>query len=166
MGNKDQEEEKFDISVVKEQQGFDEKETVVQKIFWVLMTIFLIAGAAGAFGDGVLSKRQIEGTGFAIKYEKFARLETPTTLEIIVKHPKENIASIAIDNEYLKNIKIEKVIPQPESVIAQKDQTIFNIKTTENGLILFYLQPEHSGAYTLGINILEEAKKLTQFVYL
>lgn len=166
MSNKSEDEKILDIGIVKEEQGFDEKEIVFQKVFWVLMIAFLLSGGLGVFGDGGISKQNMESTAFTIEYERFARYETPTTLQVVVKNPTSSLTSISIDNEYLKKIKIEKVIPEPESVHAHSGISTFNFKVSENGLIIFYLEPQYSGSHTLEIDIMGERKNIAQFVYL
>ena len=132
----------------------------------MLIGLFLIAGALGAFGGGYLSKGRVEGVEFSVEYEKLVRVKTPNEMHIAVKRPQKGIATVAINNAYLRNVEIEKMVPRPATVRSLDGQSIFTFNTSENGLIIFYLQPQHAGSQNLEIDIGGEKRRLGQFVYL
>ncbi|HET6527945.1 MAG TPA: hypothetical protein VFG39_04265 [Balneolaceae bacterium] len=153
-----------DIQLVEERYGFVKKEWKVQRAFQVLMLLFLAAGLMGLFGKGVLSKKTISHEGLDIEYQQYVRVKTPTKLSIYLKNPLDTTV-ISFNSDYLRDVRIDQMMPQPIASGTENNRSFFTFNTTSAGLITFYIFPEHMGPLNLNLQIHKETKHLEQFVY-
>lgn len=154
-----------DISKTNEQYSFELKEYKVQKVFWVLITFFLVAGLLGVFGEGILSRVIIEEEDFQIEYERFMRDETPADFSVYITKSSGNSVTIAVGKDYIKKVKIQGVVPQPASVETRDERLIYTFNAAGNGLITFNIQPQYVGAVNLEIAVQGHTKHLNQYIF-
>lgn len=64
--------------------GFTRAERRVRRVGLLLLTIFAVGGALGAFGDGPLAHAVVRGDGVEINYERFGRSSAATAVTIAV----------------------------------------------------------------------------------
>lgn len=111
---------------------------VIQRIGWVLMLVFLLAAVLGFFGEGPLSKKQFHLGPIDVDYERFGRYEHE--MELKFQSTGENIGSVSMPQDYVKNFKLSKIVPEPEKQIAASGYINY-IFEGENHLIIFYMDP-------------------------
>lgn len=92
--------------------AFLRRERAVQRAGVASLTLFVFAGAAGAFGDGPLSRTATEG-GTLVRYERFTRASAPTTIAISVATTAADGAPvrIRIDRALVDNLDFLEVRP-------------------------------------------------------
>ena len=81
---------------------------------WIGLTAFLLAGFAGVLGPGLFSGSTArDGTGAVqIRYDRSGHFRSDGTLEARVR-PGGGVASLWIDDQYLENVEIQSVRPEP-----------------------------------------------------
>ncbi|HEY7863666.1 MAG TPA: hypothetical protein VIE39_08400, partial [Thermoanaerobaculia bacterium] len=62
---------------------FDRRNHRVQKAAWVGMMLFVLAGLAGLLGHGPLSQARVRATGLEVRYHRFERFQTPSSITIL-----------------------------------------------------------------------------------
>lgn len=113
---------------------FEQRWWGIQKTAWGTMVLLVLAGLAGVFGRGPLSKAtaqaQGEGAPLRIQYERFPRFKTPTALEVYVDQPA--IAScqarVRLSGQMMNALRIQRVIPEPISTEPLPDGAIFTFQ--------------------------------------
>jgi hypothetical protein len=130
----------------------------------------LAAMFAGAFGKGPMSRKKAGQESLWVDYERFARWQTRTTLELhAVPDAADNKARISINDDYIKDVMIEQITPLPEHIETRSKKTtfIFSGKEREDPLVIrFHLQPEKPGAKKVRIALGEDrAIQIKQLVY-
>lgn len=161
---KDSGKEERNIHLVEKRYSFVQKEWKVQRIFEVLMILFLAAGFLGLFGEGVLSEKTISGDGFEVKYQQYLRVKTPTELLVYLNNPPDTTV-ISFNSTYLEEVKIEQIVPQPIAAKTQNWRLFYTFNTASGGQIMFYLMPESPGKKELDLQIHQEVSRIEQFVY-
>jgi hypothetical protein len=153
-----------DLSIVERDFEFQRRQWPFYRAFWILMALFLTAGLAGLFGDGILSEKKIEEADFSIEYEKYLRVRKSSELIINVKELGEG-SSISINKDYIEKIEIDKISPEPESVEARGGQLIYKFAGVNNSTVIFYLDPVKKGFQKLELIIKGKKSTFDQYVY-
>jgi hypothetical protein len=107
--------------------NFQHKAWLVQRAGWILMTLALIAGLAGFFGDGPASRAQAGGIGVPVsaEYDRFTRLQMPSRITFRLEEGsvQDGKAHLWISRELEEGMKVIMIQPPADSV-----------KTSQNGL--------------------------------
>jgi hypothetical protein len=124
----------------------EEREWLVHRFSWALMSAFCTAAVLGLFGNGWLSRRNAEtsGSSLHLEYEKFVRYRASSELKAFVKSGEERF-TLSFDRAYLTGQKIEEIKPAPIETSAHGREYVFTFKSTKDQqLIVFRLE---SGVY-------------------
>jgi hypothetical protein len=119
--------------------GCRKKGWIVQRLGWVLLFGFILFAVFGLFGEGPLSKRTIITGNIKTKYERFGRHEHETPIEF--ESTSENITSVAVPQQYLKEFKLSKVVPEPESQTSSEGYINYAFKGSSNYNVTLYFDP-------------------------
>ncbi|MGH9162652.1 MAG: hypothetical protein ACRD2X_22010 [Vicinamibacteraceae bacterium] len=109
---------------------FQRREWRVQRIGWVLLTLFIAAALAGLLGgSGPLVKasaRAPDGT-LAVEYDRFVRQEAETALEVQSRFASSTSDELRvwILRPYLDAVTITSITPEPERVVLDEPRTTF-----------------------------------------
>jgi hypothetical protein len=107
----------------------------VQRIGWIVLGLVWLAGLAGLFGSGLVSKATASGPDLRLEYERFVRYTAPQELTLhlgpaATARPK---VRLWVDRQYLESQQIESVVPEPESVEAGPDRMVFIFSMAQPG---------------------------------
>ena len=153
-----------DIRQIEKHYSTQQMEWVAFCIFWILMSLVLVATALGLFGNGLLSNKTYTAKGNKIEYKKFMRVEKGTELLVHLNNAGEN-AKISLNNDYLKKVRIEQITPQPSKVELINNELIYTFSSIQKGFIVFYLIPQKMGSQQLRITIDGHQKSFDQYIY-
>lgn len=141
-----------DLEIV-EDLDYQRRSWIVQRVGWVVMGSLSLAGLLGLFGPGLLSwaKAGKPGDRLWLEYERFERFQSPAQLRVHVAPGASQTGQtrLQIDRDYLEQIQLQQVTPQPWRVEAAGDQLgyIFQIaKPEQSTAITFYFQPQQIGS--------------------
>lgn len=122
-----------------------------ERIGWAGLTLFVLAGLSGAFGGGSLSRAEARDASgrLTVRFERFARADTPTTLEIrVVAAQHSESLWVHLSRNYFDAIRIDRVVPEPERTLVTQDAVRFGFdpnQAGESGLIIVTLEPVQFG---------------------
>src|SRR5688572_7914845 len=88
---------------LEEELPMHERSWVIQRVGWVLIILFVLAAAAGLFGDGILSKKKSTSGNATAEYERFARYESET--KILLQSPNESINTLSLSQKYVEGMR-------------------------------------------------------------
>lgn len=90
----------------------------LQRAGWLGLAGIALLGLLGLFGGGPLSAADVSDDAGALRveYERFARYEAAAVLRVLAspRRPAADRVRLEIDREYLKHVKVEWILPQPE----------------------------------------------------
>lgn len=146
----------------------------VQRICWVVFSILLLAGVAGLFGNGPLSRATAEppGAELHVRYERLARRETPTILELHLDRPAlaSGQVRIRLNRELVQRLRIKDIIPAPLSTQPLAGGARFTFSTDptlDSATIVFIQDPTVPGIVDgeVAIEGADQSVQVRQFVY-
>jgi len=153
-----------DIRAAEKYYAFQKREWRAFRLFWVLMGLVVTAAALGLFGSGLLSDKTYTANGSRIDYNRFMRVAKNTEILIHVNQASRN-ASVSINNDYLRKVRIEQVVPEPTSVVIKDNKLVYTFSSVQNGFITFYLSPQKMGAHQLQISVNGTQASFDQYIY-
>jgi len=148
---------------------FEHTSRRVRRVAWVFLCLFVLLAALGLFGDGPLSHaRAGDESAFFVRYDRFARLEGVTRLEI---HPRAPASAaprrLFVSTSLLERGDVERIVPAPASVEIGADRSVLTFPRVEaGGFVVLVLRPSRPGLVRFSVG--EEgspALDLALFVY-
>ena len=106
---------------------FQRREWRAQQIGWIALGLFLAAALAGLFGRGPLSSARAADPrgGLAVEYERFVRAGAAQRLLFAIDAPAARPVELRLSRRYLDAVRVEHVLPQPNSTTATPEWTTF-----------------------------------------
>ena len=132
---------------------FEQSEWKVQRIAWTIMALLVAMGLIGLFGVGPLSSNSITSTDGRLKleYDRFERWQAPSALRVILRPTDESRTQLWISSDFLGTVKLESIVPPPQSTEAQPGGTTytFQVPSREPLVIVFHMQTEKMGNHPI-----------------
>lgn len=146
--------------------AFQNREWITQRIGWLVIGLLLLAALLGAFGSGPVSSSSVSGPGLRLEYERFGRVQKPTSLRFYLADTQET-ATVWISRHYLHSVQVDHITPQPQKVEYDGHWLIYHFPTRRNPAeIGFHLKPEKFGSLLGEARLAEgEAISFRQFIY-
>lgn len=146
---------------------FQRRQMRLQAIAWTAMALLLLAGLAGVFGGGWLSRVTAEAEGLQVDYPRFMRMQTPQTLQLRFDAGglRGGEARVAVERRWIEHFAVEQITPDPIAVEAAEDGLLvyrFALAPGARSLqVSIELQPKGPGRVTGRIG----GTELRQLVY-
>ncbi|MCU0354225.1 MAG: hypothetical protein MUD08_10890 [Cytophagales bacterium] len=120
---------------------------VAQRILWIAMSLLVLAGGLGLFGGGPLSKHTEGDTenGFRIQYDRFARHEATTELEMRWRVSHTGEATVAFPADYMAVFDVSGIVPAPVRVHSEQNRVFYHFSGSGDFIVLFKLRPDQVG---------------------
>jgi hypothetical protein len=157
---------------MKENMMFQAVEWACEVIGAILMVVLVVMTLKGAFGKdphNVKVAGETNGPLWA-KYERVARWQTRTPLEIhAMPSDADKRASVSINNSYLNEMMVNRIMPEPDNIESSEDRTTFIFSGSQRGSAVvarFHMEPEKPGKKHARISLNEERSvEFTQTIY-
>jgi hypothetical protein len=162
--------EEIKNSPVKEDLEFFKREWKIEKTGWIIMFFLVSLAGLGLMGEGPISRSTVGAypEKMQIHYSYFMRILTQDKISIELAKAAEK-PSVWISRDYLKDIEIENILPEPESQVIEADKVIYFFKSGRQGQnieVTFSIKPEKFGIYHARIGTGTDVEEFKQFVYL
>lgn len=152
---------------------FQERAFRWQRLGWLGMAFFVIAGSAGLFGQGFLSRAAAvdETGGMRLDYERFARVSVPSVLTV---RTIQQVAGdpgplrLRISRSYTDEVLIRSVLPAPTQISGDSRDLILSFSPPAAGeaVIRFQVEPLQAGWLDLDLQMdRANGVRARQFVY-
>lgn len=141
-----------------------------QRVGWIAMALLVLSALAGLLGQGPLAHHEAAVGALQVRYERIAREAALTTLHVEIDSAaiRDGTVELSLDRRYLGRVQIERVSPQPRSVVAGVDTLRFRFDAMrEHGpvAVRFDLVPRRAGPQTAGLRLADGTTlDLFQFV--
>lgn len=136
---------------------FQKREWAWQRVGWVALGLFIVAGLAGLFGAGPLADSSLQNASGALDYQRFVRRHADSTWEFTLRGgTASGYGEIAVDGTFGSQFKIVSIQPEPASSVLSAGRWIyrFDVKGAEESRVVFHIQPQHIGRHegTISVN--------------
>ena len=120
----------------------------IQRITWIGLALFIAAGAAGVFGDGLLGRQTLgeKDSNLWLEYDRFARKDAPMQLEFHFTAEGQQTAVLQLPAGYLRHFQVESIVPAPGAVLTQNGQVVYQFPAKGPLTVLFHLKPSRMGS--------------------
>lgn len=153
--------------------AFEERAAWWQRAGWLVLTLVLLAGLLGLFGDGPLSRA---GAGapdgpLRVEYDRFGRLlgETELRVQLGAGTARDGTVRLWLERDYLDRMRPRRIAPEPEGVEAGPDRLIYTFRVADAGApaqIIFTLEPAALGAGGAHLGLVDgPTVRLDQLIY-
>ncbi|MFO7252799.1 MAG: hypothetical protein DIU60_018835 [Actinomycetes bacterium] len=115
---------------------------------WAVVAALLVAGLAGLAGPGPLSTATASAPLVVVSYERFARQQGVTTLDVTVRSdPAEpQVARLWLAKDYVAGVRVRTVVPQPDSWIAVRDGVVLTFPAVHGvAAVQVTVSPQRAG---------------------
>ena len=145
------------------------REWLVQRIAWGLLILIIVAGLAGLFGNGPLSKQTMATASGTIEIDRFARRSASEEWRIrpIQAAQEGSQLALRISSAFLECYEITAIVPEPASTTLDGSDVVFMFDASAaRGTVAFHVEPERIGLAD-GSFVLNDSKPMLirQFVY-
>jgi hypothetical protein len=142
-----------DALAVDRPEVFLRRERAAQKLGVVLLALFVLAGAAGLFGNGPLSHAMVTSGAVSVTFERFTRQTLRTALEVAADAPMTGAPiEIRVGREFLSAIDVLETRPFDALKRLDADAAIFEVPSS-GGKAFLQLQYEPTRAGLLQTDV-------------
>jgi len=137
------------------------------------MALIALDALLGLFGRSLLSRTTAgnQAGPLWVEYEFFARYQAPSSLRVYIRPPigSDRTVRIHLKEPYIRNIQMERIMPEPEIAEARPDGLSYSFRTAPSdqpALVTFHRKPQKI-AILSGEIASEESEPINfqQFVY-
>jgi len=147
---------------------FLSRERAVQRAGVVVLTLFVLAGAAGMFGNGPVSHATTSAGGIELRYERFGRTTAPTTIEVTVTTGAADGAPVRFRIERRFMERLDQLELRPEDVFKGFDDThaLFEVAAVGGrGHVELHFKPQNPGLRQTSVVTDGAAAHLRQLIF-
>jgi hypothetical protein len=127
---------------IAEDDAFEQRFSRVQRAGAWAMASLVLAALAGVFGHGPVGRATLAAGGAEVRYERIARVTAPTTLVVRAPAGDGGTLTVALDGNYLERAGLQRVVPEPERIVAGREATSFVFAARGGPLVAtFHLKP-------------------------
>jgi hypothetical protein len=137
----------------------------VQAIGLYLIFALVLTAAAGLYGDGVLSKVTLQQNETTVTFDRFYRFEAQMAVSVSSDHKAGDDLVISLPVRYLKEFKIESILPEPDENVFNSSHIEFRFRGTGPTNVTFYLVPRKVGSIDGAIQVNGNQFALHHFIY-
>ena len=157
-------------SPIKEDMSLQVRTWVAERIGWMVLALFVLAGLAGAFSHGVLSStvvRSADGV-LTIDYERFARHTARTRFTIRIADAANEAPRLRLSPAMTEFYDMETIYPQPLRSTASEAGIEFTFARPPDGDLVVRLAARAArfGYARLVVSLDERSRvELVQVIY-
>jgi hypothetical protein len=142
-------------------------EWTIERVGWIAIVLLLLAGLAGLLGPGPLSQARAsdQEATLGVEYNRFEHYQAPSILKIHLGPgtSSEGQVRLWINRDFIENIQLEHIDPEPESMEVGSDRITYVFKVSDPNqptAVTYHYEPNSYGSRPIRIGI-EGGSQLT-----
>jgi hypothetical protein len=147
---------------------FQRRDWRFQRAGQLALLAAILAALAGLFGRGPAAQASATGQAgeWRVQYSRFMRHRAPDQLAVhLAPAAAGTDARLWLDRDYLNGIDVERVVPEPAAVVAERDRVVYIFEGAPER-ITFEILPDRLGPRRTRLGVGDARPVvLTQFVY-
>jgi hypothetical protein len=151
--------------------AFQRRSWRVQRVGWAVLALIVAAGLAGLAGSGPLSPatQESQDASLRLEYDRFTRMHAPSRLRLHfgTQAVRAGEVRIWLDRSYMEQVKLERVVPQPQQVQVGEKRLVYVFAAEEGqpGAVTFEMQHRTFGRISGRAGIGDAVLEYRQLVY-
>ncbi len=131
----------------------------IERIGWVVMALVLLLALGGLLGPGPLSRATTSDRDslLHVQYNRLARYQAPEQLVVRLGSGVAQAGKLRLwlNQEYVHNIELLHIDPEPASVEAGGDRLTYTFEVTGAGqtTVVFHFEPNTFGRTAVAIGV-------------
>lgn len=144
---------------VDEDVAFQQRDWKFERVGWIAIALIVVAAMAGLFGRGGVSDAVAETTDgtLRVEYGRLMRHRAPSELTVHVRpRAGDTSVTIAINDDFLRAVRVEQLVPEPESQRSIVEHTLYTLPTgpgSSRVRLTLYFVPDDIGKRRLTITV-------------
>jgi hypothetical protein len=111
-----------------------------------ILSLFILAGLAGVFGRGPLSRGSASFAGGRVEWERFARRQTPGELSVTFQPAPAASRELTLDRPFLDAFKVTAIEPRALSERATAAGADYRLPVgADGGRVTIAVEPSRAG---------------------
>lgn len=144
---------------------------ISERVGWVLMSVFTLAGLLGLLGPGPLADASATAPDrdIRVSYDRFARLGASSRLELEAKVPEgEEAVRVWIAQTWLDVVDVESLQPEPDTSEIEEGRVVYEFRANgaRTAKIAIEAQPDRAGTLEMRAGVDGGGEiRIRQFVF-
>ncbi|MDB6005083.1 MAG: hypothetical protein JWR15_2070 [Prosthecobacter sp.] len=124
-------------------------------MIWVVLSVLIVGGLAGAMGKGLLAQRKIKTAAGEIEFERVLRHQSPAEISFTFDRDMKGTPTITLPRHMLEKVQVRSVSPLPLSQAIGSECITYEFKKPPqtNGRVVFSIIPTGIGSLQAGVLI-------------
>jgi len=116
------------------------------------------------FGNGVLSKQNVQAGEQHFEYPKYSRFESRMELKFdLTTNAQQNI--ISLPGNYIEKFRVESILPEPSQNITKNERVNYVFEGNGPMKVIFYLVPQKIGRLDAEVFVNGQQFNFNHFIY-
>ncbi|HSH31238.1 MAG TPA: hypothetical protein VK963_01075 [Candidatus Saccharimonadales bacterium] len=140
----------------------------IERAGWAVLLLVLMGALLGYSGaGGPLNQAVAQTEGLELEYDRFMRQLAPSQLKVKLAPASAETVSFSLSQDYLDQLQIQNITPQPDSITATGDKLQYQFAATPGSslTVTFDIQPSAVGLLSGDISRNDENASFKQVVY-
>ncbi|RPF26251.1 hypothetical protein [Georgenia muralis] len=124
---------------IRQHESFQRREWTAQRIGWVALALFVLAGLVGLLGTGPLSWTVTESDGglVTVEYDRIAHHEADESLTLIFAADavQDGVITAELTGPWLSGVDVQSISPEPSEQLAVPGGVILELPVERPGEI-------------------------------
>jgi hypothetical protein len=130
---------------------FERRQYTARKVAAALGGLILLVALLGLFGaGGPLADATEESGPLSVEYERFARYEAQTEIEVQADAGGAE-TPVALGQSYLDDVSVEQISPEPNGTTVLPDRVIYTFDLEPGSSVTFELRPQEIGSKSVTV---------------
>ena len=136
----------------------------VQRFGWIFMLVFVVLAALGLFGNGILSKKNVQSGTQQLEYPQYSRFESRLELKFDLNGSAPQ-SIISLPGKYLEKFRVESILPEPKQSMVAENRVNYIFEGNGPMKIIFYLVPQSIGRLDADVLVNDQRFNFNHFIY-
>ena len=147
---------------------FQRREWTFQRIGWLVLSAITLFALVGGCGRGFLARATTQSAGreLVLRYDRLARHQAATKLEIDLAAKGGDTVAIWLDEQYIHGLEIRSISPEPERMVPGNGRITYHFVVETDPRITFLITPDKFWRRTGRLGIQDgPSVRFRQFVF-
>lgn len=102
---------------VRQDEEFSRREWALERVGWVVLTLFVLAGLAGLLGSGPLSWSRSGADAVVVHYDSTTHFEADESVTLVIGPDavRDGTAAVTVTGSWVSGVDLQGIVPEPSA---------------------------------------------------